>query len=162
MRRGRVSFAKKLFSIGVLTFQFWFGLSVAHAEESVQVEVMKTNGCGCCILWIDHMKENGFSVTSHDMSMGALTQFKVANGIGPGHASCHTAKIEGYTVEGHVPAQDVDRLLDERPDAIGLAVPGMPLGSPGMEFGNERDAFDVLLVLQDGSTEIYASYPTDR
>lgn len=93
------------------------------------------------------------------MTMGNLTQFKLKNGIGPKTASCHTARIENYTIEGHVPAREIRRLLTERPDAIGLSVPGMPLGSPGMDFGDDREAFDVLLIRHDGSTETFASYP---
>lgn len=76
----------------------------------------------------------------------------------PKHASCHTAKIGGYTIEGHVPASDIRRLLKERPDAVGLAVPEMPIGSPGMEVGTERDAFDVLLLFHDGSSKVFTSY----
>ena len=86
-------------------------------------------------------------------------RFKVDNGIDAKLASCHTAKVGGYTIEGHVPAQEIRRLLRERPDAIGLSVPGMPLGSPGMDSGDDRESFDVLLVRRDGSTEVFASYP---
>lgn len=73
--------------------------------------------------------------------------------------SCHTAVVEGYVIEGHVPAADIRKLLDESPDAVGLAVPGMPIGSPGMDFGDDREAFDVFLILQDGTTEVFSTYP---
>lgn len=79
-------------------------------------------------------------------------------GVTPEMSSCHTAFIDGYFVEGHVPASAVQRLLSERPDALGLTVPGMPIGSPGMEMGNQRDAYDTLLVLRDGSTEVFESH----
>jgi hypothetical protein len=79
-------------------------------------------------------------------------------GVTPELSSCHTAFIDGYFIEGHVPASDVQRLLSERPDALGLTVPGMPIGSPGMEIGNQRDAYDTLLVLLDGSTEVFESH----
>lgn len=128
-------------------------------EPVVAIDVAKTSSCGCCLAWIDHLKENSFSVTSKNMAMGSLTRFKLENGISPKTASCHTAKIEGYTIEGHVPTREIRRLLIERPDAIGLSVPGMPIGSPGMDFSDDREAFDVLLIRQDGSTETFASYP---
>lgn len=134
----------------------------ARSGEPVKVDVAKTSGCGCCVAWIDHLEEHGFSVSSRNLAMGRLMQFKVANGITPKHASCHTAKIGGYTIEGHVPATDIRRLLKDQPDAVGLAVPEMPIGSPGMEVGKERDAFDVLLLFKDGSSEVYASYPASR
>ena len=128
-------------------------------EPTVDIDVAKTSSCGCCLAWIDHLKENDFSVTSKNMTMGNLTRFKLKNGIGPKTASCHTAKIDGYTIEGHVPAREIRRRLKERPGAIGLSVPGMPLGSPGMDYSDDREDFDVLLVRKDGSTEIFASYP---
>lgn len=128
-------------------------------EPGAAIDVAKTSSCGCCLAWIDHLKENDFSVTSKNMTMGILTRFKLKSGIGPKTASCHTAKIEGYTIEGHVPAREIRRLLKERPDAIGLAVPGMPLGSPGMDYSDDQEDFDILLVRKDGSTEIFASYP---
>lgn len=112
--------------------------------------------------WIDHLKDKGFSVKSEDLAMGKLIQLKQRNGINPELASCHTAKVHGYTIEGHVPAREIRRLLTERPDAIGLSVPGMPLGSPGMDFGDDREAFDVLLIRHDGSTETFASYPDSK
>jgi len=83
---------------------------------------------------------------------------KARAGVTPDLSSCHTAFIDGYFVEGHVPAGDVERLLAERPDALGLTVPGMPIGSPGMEMGDQRDAYDTLLVLRDGSTAVFESH----
>jgi len=133
--------------------------SNAASGEPVTMDVAKTSGCGCCVAWIDHLKENGFSVKSRNMAMGQLMRFKLDNGIGLKTSSCHTAKVGGYTVEGHVPAREIRRLLKERPDAVGLSVPGMPLGSPGMDFSEEREPFDVLLVRRDGTTETFASYP---
>ena len=133
--------------------------SGANSGEPVTIDIAKTSGCGCCVAWIDHLKENGFSTKSRDMAMGQLMRFKLDNGINAKLASCHTAKVGGYTIEGHVPAQEIRRLLRERPDAIGLSVPGMPLGSPGMDSGEDRESFDVLLVRRNGSTEVFASYP---
>lgn len=92
------------------------------------------------------------------MFAGLLVRFKLDNGVPQRMVSCHTGLTEGYVIEGHVPAADIRRLLAERPDAVGLAVPGMPLGSPGMDQGSWREAYDVFLINNDGSTEVYASY----
>lgn len=129
------------------------------ASEEPSVFVAKTSGCGCCVAWIEHLKNNGLSVESENMAMGSLMQFKLQSGIGSELASCHTARVGNYTIEGHVPANDIQRLLTEQPEAVGLAVPGMPLGSPGMDQGSDREPYGVLLILPDGSTKIYATYP---
>jgi hypothetical protein len=136
--------------------------SNAKSGESVIIDVAKTSSCGCCIAWIDHLKENGFTVKSRNMAMGQLTRHKLDNGIGPKTAACHTGKVDGYTIEGHVPVREIRRLLKEKPDVIGLAVPGMPIGSPGMDFSEDREPFDVLLVRRDGSTEVFSSYPGSK
>lgn len=130
----------------------------AAAQATPVVNVAKSPTCGCCSAWVDHMRANGFSVKTKNMGMGQLVAFKRQHGIAPQHASCHTARVGGYTIEGHVPAALVLRLLKEKPDAVGLAVPGMPIGSPGMEAGSEREAYEVLLIKKDGSTSVYASY----
>ena len=127
--------------------------------QAAQAHVIKTNGCGCCLAWMEHLEENGFSVTGENMFGGALVRYKLEQGVPQRMISCHTAEIDGYVVEGHVPAADIKRLLEERPDAVGLAVPGMPLGSPGMDFGDSQEAYDVFLIKADGSTEVFASYP---
>ena len=127
--------------------------------EATAIDVRKTNGCGCCLSWMNHLEENGFVPTGQDMFGGSLVRFKLDNGVPQRMVSCHTAEIEGYIVEGHVPAADIRRLLDERPDALGLAVPDMPLGSPGMDQGRRTEAYDVFLIRNDGTTEIFASYP---
>ena len=128
------------------------------AEETV--EVLKSASCGCCIAWGEHMREQGFAVSEKNVSLVELNTAKNEAGLREEHKSCHTAYVDGYVVEGHVPAEDVRRLLTERPDAIGLAVPGMPFGSPGMgEPGPDAEPYDVLLVKRDGSTEVYSSHP---
>ena len=132
--------------------------SYAQAQTGPLVEVEKDAGCGCCKAWISHLEDNGFSVNARDVPYEVLSQSKIDAGLKPEHFSCHTAKVDGYVVEGHVPAEDIRRMLAEKPDALGLTVPGMPMGSPGMDFGNEREAYDVLLVKRDGSAEIYSSY----
>lgn len=123
------------------------------------IEVMKTSGCGCCIGWIKHLEEAGYVVESRDLTMGDLMKVKLDAGLKVGITSCHTGLIAGYIIEGHVPVREVKRLLSERPDAIGLSVPNMPIGSPGMDFGDDGEPYDVLIVQRDGSTEIYAQYP---
>ena len=126
--------------------------------EPLTVDVKKTASCGCCQAWVDHLKGAGYRVKAENVIMSQLMSFKHKHGIRPKHASCHTGRIAGYTIEGHVPAREIARLLKERPDAIGLSVPGMPIGSPGMEVGSQRDAYDVLLIRKDGTTEVFASY----
>jgi hypothetical protein len=130
------------------------------------VDVAKNAGCGCCEGWIDRMVQAGFTVRPENLPQDELYDLKISRGITEDLMACHTATIAGYTVEGHVPIADIKRLLKEHPNAIGIAVPGMPVGSPGMDpvgapamnFGNEKDAYDVLLVRKDGSIEVYASY----
>ena len=117
----------------------------------------KTATCMCCTKWAAHMADNGFSV--EEIATDTLRAVKTQNGITPENSSCHTAFVGGYIVEGHVPAKEVERLLAEKPDAIGLTVPAMPIGSPGMEVeGREADNYDVLLIANDGTTSVWASY----
>lgn len=130
--------------------------SIAEAIEPMTV--FKSASCGCCIGWIKHLEANGFQVTGKDLPNAALVQKKLAAGLRPELSSCHTGQIAGYTIEGHVPAREVRKLLAERPDALGLAVPEMPLGSPGMEVDGEKEPYDVLLIKKDGSTEVFARY----
>ena len=111
--------------------------------------------CGCCAAWGDHMRDAGFSVRVTEME--DLAALKARYGVTAELASCHTALIGGYVVEGHVPAADVARLLKERPEATGLAVPGMPVGSPGMEMGSEQDPYEVVL-FGSGTRETFARY----
>lgn len=130
----------------------------AAQAPSVHVEVWKSPTCGCCKDWITHMEKSGFRFTVHEVGNTAMRQrLKIPMALG----SCHTAVIGRYAIEGHVPARDVQRLLKEKPDAIGLTVPGMPVGSPGMdgpEYGGRKDPYDVLLIAMDGSTRVFSSY----
>ncbi|MGX1495409.1 hypothetical protein ACSSV1_000430 [Labrenzia sp. MBR-25] len=122
------------------------------------IHVMKDPNCGCCSAWIEILENDGFAVTAEQSAGTALMHYKLDSGIPQEMASCHTARVEGYMIEGHVPVADIRRLLDERPDAVGLAVPGMPYGSPGMGPENEREAFEVFLIRGDGSTEVFTRY----
>ncbi|TSE27852.1 hypothetical protein Taqua_00047 [Tepidimonas aquatica] len=133
------------------------GLGMAQPAAPL-VEVWKDPQCGCCNDWIRHLEANGFRVQAFDSGNAGMRQ---RLGMPQALGSCHTARVGGYVVEGHVPAGDIQRLLRERPAALGLSVPRMPVGSPGMdgpEYGNRRDPYDVLLVQRDGSTRVYASY----
>ena len=125
---------------------------------AIHMEVWKSPFCGCCNEWIKHVESHGFRVTVHDVgNTAARARMTLPMKLG----SCHTAVVGRYAVEGHVPAADVLRLIKEAPDAVGLAVPGMPVGSPGMDgpdYGDQRDPFDVLLVAKDGSTRVFSSY----
>lgn len=135
-----------------------FGQRAAHAQVTA-VDVWKDPNCGCCQSWVEHLQANGFRVAVRDVGNTAVRQ---RLGMPEKLGSCHTATVGAYVIEGHVPAADIQRLLKERPSALGLAVPGMVIGSPGMdgpEYKGRKDAFDVLLVQKDGSTKIFQRYP---
>lgn len=120
-----------------------------------KILVYKSPTCGCCTAWVEHLEASGFDVTARDVP--DVAPIKARYGIPARLASCHTGLVAGYAVEGHVPAPDIKRLIKEKPKAIGLAVPGMPMGSPGME-GPRKDRYDVLLVQQGGATKVYARH----
>jgi hypothetical protein len=122
------------------------------------IHVMKDPNCGCCSAWIGILENDGFIVTTEASAGTLLMRYKLDNGIPQVMVSCHTGRVNGYMIEGHVPVADIRRLLEERPDAVGLAVPGMPYGSPGMGPESEREAYDVFLIQRDGSTEVFTSY----
>jgi hypothetical protein len=138
----------------------WIGMSAARAPAaSIPIEVWKSPECGCCKAWITHLERHGFVATVHN---NGNTDARKAMGMPVKFGSCHTAKVGAYVIEGHVPAREIHRLLSERPKAVGLAVPAMPLGSPGMDgpdYDNRTQPYDVMLVLGDGSGRVYQSYP---
>lgn len=127
--------------------------AVAAAET---VEVWKDPGCGCCTAWVDHLKAAGFQVRTHEVN--DINAARSRNGVPQALGACHTARVGSYAVEGHVPASEIKRMLKEKPKAEGLAVPGMPLGSPGME-ADRSHAYDVLLFDAEGRTSVYRHYP---
>jgi|SRR6056297_681708 len=131
---------------------------VALAQTAPAVHVLKDPNCGCCEAWVRIMRAEGFEVTTENSFGTLLMQHKTQAGIPQAMISCHTAEVEGYFLEGHVPPADIRRLLAERPDAVGLAVPGMPYGSPGMGPEEAREAYDVFLIRRDGSTEVFSRY----
>lgn len=149
--------AKRILILCGLSIALFTAPALADQTQGA-LEVWKSPTCGCCGKWVKHMKDSGYDVTTRDVAYGILTKIKRQAGIGEDVASCHTGKIGGYVIEGHVPAEDVKRLLAEKPDAVGLAVAGMPVGSPGMEAGDEKEPYEVLLVKKDGTTEVFAKH----
>jgi hypothetical protein len=141
-----------LHKLTIATLLMLSGITIAAAEV---ITVYKSPTCGCCSAWIEHLKQNGFEVTAHDTAN--MSQVKQSLGVSPDHASCHTAEISGYVIEGHVPAAEIKRLLNEKPAVSGLTVPGMPMGSPGME-GGRKDPYKVLTFDHQGNSEVYADY----
>jgi hypothetical protein len=128
------------------------------AAETTSIEVWTGPSCSCCQDWIKHLSANGFDVTSHD---GGNSDARNRLGMPINYGSCHTGEVAGYAIEGHVPASEIHRLLEERPVAIGLSVPAMPRGSPGMDgpaYGGARDPYDVFLVGRDGKASVFKSY----
>lgn len=131
-----------------------FGLQTS--AQAAEITVYKDPNCGCCGKWVDHLKAAGFTVTVHDTA--DLGRIKAKHEVPEDLYSCHTAIIDGYVIEGHVPAADIKRLLSERPDAQGIAVPGMPIGSPGMEQGSRREPYDVILFGKGGERSVFARH----
>lgn len=132
---------------------------LARAQRLPQVTVYKGPACDCCGEWVKHMRANGFKVETHEV--GDLSRYRQKYGVPEALASCHTASVGGYAIEGHVPAADIKRLLKERPKAAGLAVPGMPQDAPGMNLGR-GEPYDVLLFNTDGRYKVYQHYGPKR
>ena len=133
------------------------GSTMAQRPASPTVQVYKTPTCGCCGLWVKHLEEHGFATRVTEIEDLAETKAKL--GVPARVQSCHTATVDGYVIEGHVPATDVQRLLQERPAVAGLAVPGMPIGSPGMEVPNMKpQAYRVFTFDKQGQVQVFASH----
>lgn len=139
------------FALAVLSL----AASPASAGPAIppEVQVYKTATCGCCVKWVDHLEENGFRVRVQDVV--DVAPYRKKGGVPAPLGACHTAFVDGYVVEGHVPADAVKRLLAEKPKIAGLVVPGMPIGSPGMEMGSRKDPYAILALGKDGATTIY-------
>jgi hypothetical protein len=130
----------------------------AQPPRTMVMEVYKTPTCGCCSLWVDHMRAAGYDVTAKDVTQAELDSVKAKHGVPAEMASCHTGLIDGYAIEGHIPAREVTRFLKERPAVAGLAVPGMPIGSPGMEVpGTRPRPYTVLTFDRAGQTKVFAT-----
>jgi hypothetical protein len=146
----------RISEIGTLVLAAWLVLLAHPAEADPQaMQVYKSPACGCCQKWVDHLRSRGYNVTVSDML--DVSRVKRDLGVPSGASSCHTALVGGYFIEGHVPEEDISRLLAERPNIAGLAVPGMPIGSPGMEGPNPR-AYSVLAVHKDGKVTVFAEH----
>jgi hypothetical protein len=161
MTTGAISRRRAVCAALMLACAPGFTLAAASAGPTA-VEVWKDPECGCCKDWVSHMEANGFKVTVNDTGNNAV---RARLGIDKKHGSCHTAVVGGYALEGHVPAREVKRLLSEKPAALGLAVPGMPVGSPGMDgavYKGRKDSFDVLLLAKDGSSKVYQRYEGNK
>ena len=126
------------------------------ATAATTITVYKDANCGCCKLWVEHLRQHAYTVVTRDTSdlSGIKRTARVPERLG----SCHTAFVNGYVIEGHVPAADIQRMVETKPKIAGLAVPGMPLGSPGMEVGGRKDAYDVIAFNRDGSTRVFAKH----
>lgn len=157
----KTSTSNTLFAPWFFTLILTLGLSTsihstAQSIDDITLNVYKDENCGCCVDWIDHMSTHGFTSTIHHPKN--LHAVKAELGILPEWQSCHTAvSKEGYLFEGHIPAKYISQFLASPPEnASGLAAPGMPMGSPGMEMGGRFNAYDVILIRKDGSSEVYA------
>jgi hypothetical protein len=130
-----------------------------HAAARPVITVYKSPTCGCCKQWVEHVRAAGFDARVVDLDDAALDARKAALGVAPALQSCHTAVVDGYVIEGHVPAADIQRLLRERPAIVGLAAPGMPRGSPGMEMPNgARDAYTVVAFARNAAPTVFARH----
>ena len=142
----------------ILAIQLLITLPVVAAGP--EITVFKSRTCSCCANWVAHLRANGFTVKVNEVDSTA--PYQKQHGVPSAMASCHTAVVNGYTIEGHVPAREIQRLLKERPKGKGLAVPGMPIGSPGMENGTRRQAYSVMLFDTTGRASVYQAYPASR
>jgi hypothetical protein len=129
------------------------------AEDKIDIVVNRSPTCSCCGKWIDHLKQNDFNVK--DIVTDDVQAIKTKNGITPELASCHTAIVNGYAIEGHVPASDIKKLLKDKPKVAGLTVPAMPMGTPGMEMGGKKDAYQVLSFDKNSQTQVFNSYSAE-
>ena len=131
-------------------------LLAATQAAAQTIDVIKTPWCGCCAHWVEHLRANGFTVRVTETQ--DLAPVARRHGVPDALRSCHSARVGGYAIEGHVPAADIRRLLRERPQAAGLAVPGMPIGAPGMEQGNRRQPYATILFTRDGRQLVFARH----
>ncbi len=146
----KTQFLKRIISLSFITV---LPFAAIAAQESI---TYKSAQCGCCTEWVDYMEKNGFDIIVEDRN--DMAQIKEKLGIHPTLASCHTTVIDGYVFEGHIPASDIKDFLSEKPKLSGLAVPGMPIGSPGMEYGDRKDPYNVIGFTESGMTTIFSQH----
>jgi hypothetical protein len=150
-------------AIGMCTVVFVAANLVALAQQKpvssrTPIVVYKTPTCGCCAMWVEHMRQNGFQPEVHDVSAAQVRAVSQAAGLRDEGTSCHTAKVGNFIVEGHVPAADVQRMLKEKPAIAGIAAPGMPIGSPGMEMGDRKQPYNVIAFTKDGKSTVFSKH----
>lgn len=153
-----INSTRRILSLG-LAFGLLSTRLVSAGTSKPSIEIWKSPTCGCCHDWMNHMTANGFVIGKVHDDGNDVARKKL--GIGIQYGSCHTALINGYAFEGHVPAKDVERVLKEKPNIAGLAVPGMPIGSPGMdgvEYKGKKDPYDVLAIQKNGQAKVYSHY----
>ncbi len=153
---------KKMNNILAVALLFNVGLAwvkVAQSEEKIDIVVNRSPTCSCCGKWVEHLKQNNFNVK--DIVSDDVQAIKNQYGITQDLASCHTAIVNGYAIEGHVPADDIKTLLKKKPDVVGIAVPGMPSGTPGMEMGGRKDAFQVIGFDKKNQHQVFNSYKAE-
>lgn len=149
---------KKLFPTALLAFVLFHpARAETPGSQPTEITVYRSPSCGCCGKWLDHMRRNGFVVK--DIQTDDMPEVKARHGVPDALQSCHTALVAGYVIEGHVPAADVRTLLDQRPSVVGLSVPGMPVGTPGMEMGGRQDPYAVVQFDQAGKASVVHDYP---
>ncbi len=139
-----------------------FGIKAEDQVKTVEpivIEVYRSPSCGCCSKWLVHLKENQFDVIDHVTN--DVQAIKDKYGVPENMASCHTALVNGYVVEGHVPASDIKKLLNLKPAVIGISVPGMPSGTPGMEMGGRKDAYQVVSFDKEKKYQVFSSYEAE-
>jgi hypothetical protein len=154
--KNKLKLTRRNFGLGLLGLASSVRAAIASTPERV-VTVYKTATCSCCKAWVDHIAKSGFKAKV--IELDDLTEVKRRLGVPAAHESCHTALVDGYFIEGHVPAGDILRLVEGRPNARGLAVPGMPVGSPGMDIkGAKAERFQTLLIAKDGSASVFAEH----
>jgi len=149
----------KLFAVCLATIALFFSVTITGAdavEHSSDITVYRDPGCRCCGGWMDHLSAQGLQ--PENMPTSNMDALKQSYGVPENLTSCHTAIIDGYVIEGHVPIADIKRLIAEHPDVVGITVPGMPIGTPGMESGEERESFTVFSFDRQGQTEIFNQY----
>jgi hypothetical protein len=142
--------------IALLVFNAGIKAETLSADKPIDIVVYRSPTCECCGKWLEHMKKNNFNVK--DIVTDDVQAIKKKYGVPEAMASCHTAIVDGYVIEGHVPANDIMKLLKTKPKIVGIAVPGMPSGTPGMEMGDRKDAYNVMSFDKENHYEIFNSY----
>ncbi len=131
-------------------------LNVKPVQQNPEITVYRSPTCSCCEKWVSHIKQNNFNV--NDIVTDDMQSLKAKYAVNAEMASCHTALVNGYVVEGHVPAKDIQHMLTTKPSIVGIAVPGMPMGTPGMEMGDKKDAYQVLSFDDKNQSKVFSSY----